>query len=81
MTIREQIEQMEKENLSPYACLQRRIPEAETVTSRNVTSARCFKETEIDTLHRKSFRRLKSKTHGLSDTNGGSLPDTYVPHA
>lgn len=46
MTIREQIEQMEKK-ISVLMRALASIPEAETVTSRNVTSARCFKETEI----------------------------------
>ena len=61
MTIRERIEAMEKENLSPYACL--------SVNSRG----RDREETECDIrpvfqrdrdriLHSKSFRRLKNKT-------------------
>lgn len=61
MTIREQIEAMEKENLSPYACL--------SVNSRG----RDRQEDECDIrpvfqrdrdriLHSKSFRRLKNKT-------------------
>ena len=61
MTIRERIERMEKENLSPYACL--------SVNSRG----RDRQEDECDIrpvfqrdrdriLHSKSFRRLKNKT-------------------
>ena len=61
MTIREQIEQMEKETLSPYACL--------SINSRG----RDFDEPQCDIrpvfqrdrdriLHSKSFRRLKNKT-------------------
>ncbi|MBQ1802825.1 MAG: deoxyguanosinetriphosphate triphosphohydrolase [Lachnobacterium sp.] len=61
MTIREQIEKMEKENLSPHACL--------SVNSKG----RAFPEPQCDIrpvfqrdrdriLHSKSFRRLKNKT-------------------
>lgn len=61
MTIREQMEQMERENLSPYACLSvnskgrdRQEPECDI---RPV-----FQRDRDRILHSKSFRRLKNKT-------------------
>lgn len=61
MTIREQIEQMEIENLSPYACLsvksRGRDKEEQPCDIRPV-----FQRDRDRILHSKSFRRLKSKT-------------------
>ena len=61
MTIREQIEQMEIENLSPYACLsvksRGRVKEEPQCDIRPV-----FQRDRDRILHSKSFRRLKSKT-------------------
>ena len=61
MTIRERIEEMERENLSPYACLsvnsrgrEREEPECDI---RPV-----FQRDRDRILHSKSFRRLKNKT-------------------
>ena len=61
MTIREQIQRMEQENLSPYACLSinskgrdREEPECDI---RPV-----FQRDRDRILHSKSFRRLKNKT-------------------
>lgn len=61
MTIREQIEEMERENLSPYACLsvntRGRDREEEPCDIRPV-----FQRDRDRILHSKSFRRLKNKT-------------------
>lgn len=61
MTIREQIEQMERENLSPYACLsvnsRGRDQEEPACDIRPV-----FQRDRDRILHSKSFRRLKNKT-------------------
>lgn len=61
MTIREQIEQMEIENLSPYACLSVKS------RGRDREEPQCdirpvFQRDRDRILHSKSFRRLKSKT-------------------
>ena len=61
MTIREQIEQMEKETLSPYACWSVRT------RGRDKEEPQCdirpvFQRDRDRILHSKSFRRLKSKT-------------------
>jgi dGTPase len=61
MTIREQIEQMERENLSPYACL------SVNSRGRDKEEPQCdirpvFQRDRDRILHSKSFRRLKSKT-------------------
>lgn len=61
MTIREQIEQMEIENLSPYACLSVKS------RGRDKEEPQCdirpvFQRDRDRILHSKSFRRLKSKT-------------------
>lgn len=61
MTIREQIEQMEKETLSPYACL------SVNSRGRDVDEQQCdirpvFQRDRDRILHSKSFRRLKNKT-------------------
>lgn len=61
MTIREQIEQMEKENLSPYACL------SINTKGRDRDEPQCdirpvFQRDRDRILHSKSFRRLKNKT-------------------
>lgn len=61
MTIREQIEQMEKETLSPYACF------SMNSRGRDVDEPQCdirpvFQRDRDRILHSKSFRRLKNKT-------------------
>lgn len=61
MTIREQIQQMEKENLSPYACL------SVNSKGRDREEPECdirpvFQRDRDRILHSKSFRRLKNKT-------------------
>ncbi len=61
MTIREQIEAMEKENLSPYACL------SIHTKGREREEPQCdirpvFQRDRDRILHSKSFRRLKCKT-------------------
>ena len=61
MTIREQIEQMEKETLSPYACL------SVNSKGRDIDEPQCdirpvFQRDRDRILHSKSFRRLKNKT-------------------
>lgn len=61
MTIREQIERMEKENLSPYACFSAQS------RGRDREEPQCdirpvFQRDRDRILHSKSFRRLKSKT-------------------
>ncbi|SER79272.1 deoxyguanosinetriphosphate triphosphohydrolase [Lachnobacterium bovis] len=61
MTIREQIEKMEKENLSQFACLsinsKGRLVQEEQCDIRPV-----FQRDRDRILHSKSFRRLKNKT-------------------
>ncbi len=61
MTIREQIEAMEKETLSPYACL------STSSRGRDKEEAQCdirpvFQRDRDRILHCKAFRRLKNKT-------------------
>lgn len=61
MTIREQIEAMEKETLSPYACL------SVNSRGRDRDEVQCdirpvFQRDRDRILHSKSFRRLKNKT-------------------
>ena len=61
MTIREQIEQMENETLSPYAC------HSVNSRGRDREEAQCdirpvFQRDRDRILHSKSFRRLKNKT-------------------
>ncbi len=61
MTIRERIEQMERETLSPYACL------STNSRGRDKEEAECdirpvFTRDRDKILHCKSFRRLKNKT-------------------
>ena len=61
MTIREQMEQMERDTLSPYACL------SVNSRGRDVEEAQCdirpvFQRDRDRILHSKSFRRLKNKT-------------------
>ncbi len=61
MTIREQIEQMERDTLSPYACL------SANSKGRDVDEPQCdirpvFQRDRDRILHSKSFRRLKNKT-------------------
>lgn len=61
MTIREQIQEMEKETLSPYACL------SENSRGRDREEPECdirpvFQRDRDRILHCKAFRRLKNKT-------------------
>ena len=61
MTIREEIEQMEKENLSPFAC------RSVNSRGRDKDEPQCdirpvFQRDRDRILHSKSFRRLKNKT-------------------
>ena len=61
MTIREQIEKMEQETLSPYACL------SVNSRGRDKEEPQCdirpvFQRDRDRILHSKSFRRLKNKT-------------------
>ncbi len=61
MTIREQIEKMEQEALSPYAC------HSTDSKGRDIPEAQCdirpvFQRDRDRILHSKSFRRLKNKT-------------------
>ncbi len=61
MTIREQIQEMERENLSPYACL------SVNSRGRDREEPECdirpvFQRDRDRILHSKSFRRLKNKT-------------------
>ena len=61
MTIREQIEEMERETLSPYACL------SANSKGRDVPEAECdirpkFQRDRDRILHCKALRRLKNKT-------------------
>ncbi len=61
MTIREQMQKMERENLSPYACL------SVNSRGRDREEAECdirpvFQRDRDRILHSKSFRRLKNKT-------------------
>ena len=69
MTIREQIEAMEKENLSPYAC------RSVDSRGRDKDEPQCdirpvYQRDRDRILHSKSFRRLKSKTQVFLDPKG-----------
>ncbi|MBE5906869.1 MAG: deoxyguanosinetriphosphate triphosphohydrolase [Lachnospiraceae bacterium] len=69
MTIRESMEQMEKETLSPYACL------SVNSKGRDKEEAQCdirpvFQRDRDRILHCKAFRRLKSKTQVFLDPQG-----------
>ena len=60
MTIREQIQEMEKENLSPYACL------SVNSRGRDKEEPECdirpvFQRDRDRILHSKAFRRLKTR--------------------
>lgn len=68
-SIREQIEQREREVLSPYACC------AASSTGRDIDVApdpvrTCFQRDRDRILHSKPFRRLKHKTQVFIDPNG-----------
>ena len=61
MTIREELERMERENLSPYATL------SENTKGRDIPEEQCdirpvFQRDRDRILHCKAFRRLKNKT-------------------
>lgn len=69
MTIREQIEAMEKETLSPFACL------SVNSKGRDFEEAECdirpvFQRDRDRILHSKAFRRLKNKTQVFLDPKG-----------
>lgn len=69
MTIRESMEQMERETLSPYASL------SQNSKGRDVEEPQCdirpvYQRDRDRILHSKSFRRLKSKTQVFLDPQG-----------
>lgn len=69
MTIRESMEQMERETLSPYASL------SENSKGRDMDEPQCdirpvYQRDRDRILHSKSFRRLKSKTQVFLDPQG-----------
>ena len=69
MTIRESMEQMERETLSPYASL------SQNSRGRDVDEPQCdirpvYQRDRDRILHSKSFRRLKSKTQVFLDPQG-----------
>ena len=69
MTIRESMEQMERETLSPYASL------SQNSRGRDIEEPQCdirpvYQRDRDRILHSKSFRRLKSKTQVFLDPKG-----------
>lgn len=60
MTIRERIEQIEADTLSPYACLSINSKGRDGGTQCDIRPV--FQRDRDRILHSKSFRRLKSKT-------------------
>ena len=78
MTIRERIEQIEADTLSPYACL------SINSKGRDREEPQCdirpvFQRDRDRILHSKSFRRLKSKTQVFLTPR--SLPDAADTYA
>lgn len=79
MSIREEIERMECETLSPYATLSIHSK------GRDVYEEPCdirpvFQRDRDRILHSKAFRRLKNKTQVFLTPKGDSLPDEAVPY-
>ena len=81
MTIRETIEDMERETLESLCHLERKFQGGVTERNRSVTFVRSFNETATVSYIASRFRRLKNKTQVFLTPKGRPLPHAYVAYA
>ena len=73
MTLREQTEALEREMLSPFACLSSQSRGRQTPLEPCPTRT-CFQRDIDRIIHSKAFRRLKHKTQVFLEPEGDHLP-------